>query len=92
VNDLTQDLLALIQKPSRRDDVVPLYGTAILYSSFATPPQATADWSVVNKAIIERWSLSALTYIKERAWKCAEGRARAEVAKQQQREREEITR
>lgn len=27
------------------------------------------DWPKVNHAIIDRWSLSALKWIKERAWK-----------------------
>jgi hypothetical protein len=33
------------------------------------------DWRAVNKAIIDRWSFSALTYIKELAHsgKCFEG-------------------
>lgn len=27
------------------------------------------DWSAVNSAILTRWSMSGLGYIKERAWK-----------------------
>ncbi len=45
-----------------RDDVVPYYRVAI---AFADPE---FDWTVVNKAIIERWSLDALGYIKHKAW------------------------
>jgi len=32
------------------------------------------DWKAVNEAIIQRWSKSGLNYIKERAWKIAEGK------------------
>lgn len=33
------------------------------------------DWNRINAAIIERWSVSALIYIKEQAWsgKCWKG-------------------
>lgn len=27
------------------------------------------NWSVVDSAILKRWSISGLAYIKERAWK-----------------------
>jgi hypothetical protein len=32
------------------------------------------DWKRVNAAILERWSMAGLTYIKERAWKLYEGK------------------
>ena len=32
----------------------------------------TVDWGKVNRAIIERWSLSALNWIKREAWKRVE--------------------
>lgn len=32
------------------------------------------DWPKVNAAIIERWSMAGLVYIKERAWKLYEGK------------------
>ena len=47
-----------------RDDVALTY-------AFAIRQQAGMDWPVVNRAVVERWSLSALRYIKERAWKLA---------------------
>jgi hypothetical protein len=31
-------------------------------------------YAVVNRAIMERWSLAGLKWIKTRAWKVAEGR------------------
>jgi hypothetical protein len=33
------------------------------------------DWPKINHAIIDRWSLSALKWIKDRAWKMHEGRS-----------------
>ena len=50
----------------KRDSVSATYALA-LQSSEPT------DWAKVNHAIIERWSLSGLEYIKERAWKLAKG-------------------
>ena len=32
------------------------------------------DWKRVNGAILTRWSMAGLTYIKERAWKLYEGK------------------
>jgi hypothetical protein len=46
----------------KRDDVALTY-------AFAIRQRAEMDWSKVNHAIIDRWSLSALKYIKERAWR-----------------------
>jgi len=33
------------------------------------------NWGKVNQAILDRWSPAALTYIKDKAWKFAEGRS-----------------
>lgn len=74
--DFAEDIVAIIQQPSVRADVVPLYATALLMECFARPPQAKTSWREVNDAIIGRWSLSALIYIKERAWKSAQAQAR----------------
>ena len=27
------------------------------------------DWPVVNRAVVDRWSLAGLRYIKDKAWK-----------------------
>ena len=40
MTDFADDLIALIQPPSVRADVVRLYAVAILYEAFARPPQA----------------------------------------------------
>jgi hypothetical protein len=61
--DTTNTLLREIADPHmKRNDVAQTYALA-LCSSWET------DWGQVNRAIIERWSKSALIYIKERAWK-----------------------
>lgn len=49
----------------KRADVAASYALAL-----KTPDEV--DWKKVNAAIIERWSLSALKWIKTRAWKTAE--------------------
>lgn len=50
----------------KREDV------ALSYAMGLRAPDEV-DWSKVNHAIIDRWSLSALKWIKERAWKLAKG-------------------
>ena len=56
----TEDLIALIRKPStRRDDVVPHY---LVHGRDVT------DYPAINAAIMDRWSRSALIYIKKKAW------------------------
>lgn len=76
MRDFAPDILAIVQKPSTRADVVPLYAVAILCEAFARPPQGKTNWQQANAAIIERWSLSGLTWIKNKAWKRAEAKAR----------------
>lgn len=61
--DCTNTLLREIaEKVFKRNDIAMTYAMAMC-SSFQT------DWKAVNEAIIARWSLSGLTYIKERAHK-----------------------
>ena len=60
------DVLAAIADPTcTRDDVAVDYAVAIR----AYGP--SGDWREINEAIIERWSMSALHYIKAQAWKMA---------------------
>lgn len=77
--DFTPALLVLIHSPGTRDDVVPKYAVAILFEAFARPPQAKTRWSEVNRAIMTRWSVAGLNYIKRKAWKGAERMAREQV-------------
>jgi hypothetical protein len=51
-------------KESSRDDVAATYARYVRH--------ADIDWLRVNKEIVERWSTSALTYIKTKAWELAE--------------------
>jgi hypothetical protein len=48
-----------------RDDVARAYALALL-------DMESVDWPEVNRAIIERWSPSALGYVKDRAWELVE--------------------
>lgn len=41
---------------------------ALTYA-FGLRQQDEVDWPKINRAIIERWSLSGLTWIKTEAWK-----------------------
>ena len=51
----------IADKRMKRKDVAKTYALAMLSSD-------TPNWSVVNQAIIERWSRSGLEYIKKIAW------------------------
>ena len=58
----TEVLINHIQdKRVKRKFIAKLYALAIQSSE-------TVDWKEVNKAIIDRWSVSALQYIKNSAW------------------------
>ena len=61
LTDCTNTLLREIAMPeAKRLDVAKTYALALRSTS-------PTDWAVVNAAIVERWSLSALKWIKERA-------------------------
>ena len=60
VHDKLMDEIA--DRRMTRDDV------AITYA-FGLRQADEVDWTAVNYAIMERWSPSALTYIKTKAWK-----------------------
>ena len=53
----------IADKRFKRNNVSQTYALALRSSEFDT-----IDWGKINRAIIERWSMSALIYIKERAW------------------------
>ena len=60
-------LLFEIADPTRhRVDVADEY-------AFALRSREPVNWSEVNSAIVERWSKSALIWIKREAWKIVEG-------------------
>ena len=54
----------IADKEFDRKAVALTYRLAIMSSE-----RPTINWEKVNKAIIERWSLSALKFIKNKAWK-----------------------
>jgi len=54
-------LSELDDKTTTRKDVAKSY--ALLMKHGHNP-----DWEIINKAIIDRWSISALNYIKDLAW------------------------
>jgi hypothetical protein len=47
----------------KRNDIAKTYALAIRSSEVND-----VDWAKVNAAIVERWSVSALHWIKDRAW------------------------
>ena len=51
-------------KECKRNDLSLTYAFIISSSE-----RDKVNWSIINKAIIDRWSLSGLYYIKNRAWK-----------------------
>ncbi len=66
----TDTLLFEIYIAKKRMDVVPAYRRGIVENPTGTREKKPAiDWEKVNRAITERWSSSALTWIKTQAWK-----------------------
>ena len=59
----------IADKRMTRDDVAMTYAFALRQRD-----EDPVHWGEVNQAIIDRWSLSTLKYIKEKAWRIAEGR------------------
>jgi hypothetical protein len=66
-------LREIADKRMKRDDVALTYAFA-LRQSFDPRCADEIDFALVNHRIIERWSMNALKYIKERAWGIYEGR------------------
>jgi hypothetical protein len=62
LNCCTQTLLEEVACPAmKRKDVAMTYALALKSSD-------KTDWRKVNRAIIERWSLAGLEWIKKQAW------------------------
>ncbi len=57
---------AIGRKQLKRKDIAQRY--SIRYS-IALKSNTEIDWPRINKAIIKRWSMSGLRYIKDMAWK-----------------------
>ena len=60
-------LQEIAYKSSKRDNIALTY-------AFCISSSEKVDFGKINRAIIARWSRSALTYIKHKAWKIVEGR------------------
>ena len=61
---MTKELMEAIKdKLNTRKDIAKIYGQALKEGLAGT------DWKLVNQAIIERWSITGLIYIKNLAWK-----------------------
>ena len=54
----------IADKRLTRDDVAMTY-------AFGIRGGEQIDWAKVNHAILDRWSMNALKYIKEKAWRIA---------------------
>lgn len=54
-------------KETTRDDIALTY-------AFAIRQKREVGFGIINRAIIERWSRSALEYIKKRAWFIVQGK------------------
>jgi hypothetical protein len=61
-------LREIATKGMYRKDIALTYAMALRSSE-----REAVDWRKVNEAIIERWSIAALRYIKDRAWGLARG-------------------
>ena len=66
----------IADKRLTRDDVADTYAWC-LRASFDPESVYTISWPTINKAILERWSNSALEYIKTKAWRIYEGKTDA---------------
>lgn len=62
-----QILREIADKRMTRDDVKLTY-------AFALYQQNEVDFAKVNRAIMDRWSIAALRYIKDGAWRLARQR------------------
>jgi len=56
----------IANKVFKRNSIALTYALAMMSSE-------KVDWAKINQAIVERWSLSGLEYIKKRAWKIMRG-------------------
>lgn len=63
---MTQQLLAeMARKGSTRDSIAAIYRQGIIDHHWGD----FVDWPTVNKALLTRYTISGLTYIKAQAWK-----------------------
>ena len=58
----TDELLDAVKNAENRDQMSEAYAQFV-------GTDATVDWHKVNTAIVDRWSVAALKYVKAQAWK-----------------------
>lgn len=58
----------------KRKDIALTYAFGLRQSVMSAAATKEIDWHAVNRAILERWSMAGLKYIKELAWAYAEGK------------------
>ena len=64
----------IADKRLKRDDVAMTYAFALRQIG-APNGMTNDDFAEVNRAIMDRWSIAALRYIKDKAWRIARGSA-----------------
>jgi hypothetical protein len=62
LSDVTETLLIMISDRLMHQEDLSLFYAAAIMSM--TPP----DWAKINKAIMDRWSVTGLNHIKKLAW------------------------
>ena len=62
IPDTATLLTAVEDKEIKRRGVAALYAVALRYG-------LETDWPAVNRAIMDRWSMAGLKWIKRRAWR-----------------------
>ena len=67
----TDVILNEIARKLPQKSVASTYAMAIVSESRGVD---TPDWSVINQAILDRWSMSGLERIKARAWNIVMGK------------------
>ena len=74
MNLTTGEVIAGVWWESTKKGYAAIYARGIRVRDGIPESSPEIDWAAVNKAIIERWSLSGLKSIKKMAWKIAESR------------------
>ena len=59
----TDELIRRLEAAANRDEAARHYRAAMALV------RDDIDWARANRAIIDRWSVAALRYIKEQAWR-----------------------
>ena len=66
MSDPENQILREIEEGHTQDSI------ALTYAFCIRDHQDVVDWSKINRAIVGRWSIHAMTHIKRMAWKLVE--------------------